>query len=229
MSIEVSSKLKGLASAGGILSVAVVIGILLFGTQGQAGVTTLTVNVITGEYRQGDTINVSIVCVPDSYVKAWECKLNFNDNVLNAIQVEEGNFFSGYDTFFNAGIIDNNNGTIINMYNLIMGQGNVTGVGTLVDITFHAVGCGLSNISLYDVGVTNETMYVLSEFINTSVFIYSQYDMNCDQVVNLQDIILVACHYGETGEPGWIPEDVDEDGEIRIIDLVLVLLHWGEY
>jgi hypothetical protein len=227
--MKVGSKLKGLASAGGILSVAVVIGILLFGTQGQAGITTLTVNVTTGEYHQGDNINVSIICTPDSYVKAWECKLNFNNNVLNAVQVEEGNFFSGYDTFFNAGIIDNTQGTIINMYNLVMGQGNVTGAGIIVNVTFQAIGYGLSNISLYDVGITNETMYIPYEFTNTSVFIYSPYDINCDQVVNLQDVILVAGHYGETGEPGWIPEDVNKDGKIRVIDLVWVVLHWGAY
>ena len=223
-------KKKNIAAIGsGVVAVAVVMSALLFGMQGQAGVTTLNVNVPTVEYHQGDIIDVSIVCVPTQYVKAWECKLNFNKNVLNAVQVEEGNFFSGYQTFFNEGIIDNVNGTIINMYNLIMGQGNVTGDGTIVDITFHAVGYGLCNISLYDVGITNETMYIPSTFIDSSVFVYSPYDINCDRVVNLQDIIAVALHYGETGEPGWIPEDVYRNGRVGILDMVLVALHWGTY
>ena len=222
-------KKKNIVAISGVMTVVGVISILLLGTQAQAGVTTLTVNVYPGEYHQGDFIDVDIICMPDSYVKAWECKLNFNNNVLNAVQVEEGNFFSGYQTFFNAGTIDNVQGTIINMYNLIIGQGNVTGEGTIVTITFQAVGYGLCNISLYDVGITNETMYIPSAFINTSVFVYSPYDMNCDRVVNLQDIIAVALHYGETGAPGWIPEDVYRNGRIGVFDMVLVAVHWGEY
>lgn len=223
-------KKKNIAAIGtGVVAVAVVMSALLFGTQAQAGVTTLTVNVYPGEYHQGDLIDVSIVCMPDSYVKAWECKLSFNNDVLHAVQVEEGGFFSGYQTFFNEGIIDNVQGTIINMYNLIVGQGNVTGEGAIVDVTFQAVGYGLCNISLYDVGVTNETMYIPSEVINASVFVYSPYDINCDQVVNLQDLIAVALHYGETGDPGWITEDVDGNGRIGVFDMVLVAVHWGAY
>jgi len=222
-------KKKSIVSGVVAVAVATVMSFLLFGMQGQAGVTTLNVNVPTGEYHQGDFIDVSIVCVPTQYVKAWECKLNFNKNVLNAVQVEEGNFFSGYQTFFNEGTIDNVQGTIIDMYNLIIGQGNVTGDGTIVDITFQAVGYGLCNISLYDVGITNETMYIPSAVIDASVFVYSPYDINCDRVVNLQDIIAVALHYGETGEPGWIPEDVYKNGRVGVFDMVLVALHWGEY
>lgn len=213
----------------GVTAIVGAIIILLSGFPAQASVTTLIVDVPTGDYRQGDIIDVSVVCIPTQYVKAWECKLNFNNTVLNAIQVEEGDFFSGYQTFFNEGIIDNDDGTIINMYNLIIGQGNVTDEGTIVDITFQAVGYGLSNISLYDVGITNETMYIPSEFIGSSVFIYSPYDMNCDMVVNLQDVMLVALHYGETGDPGWIPEDINKNGRVGVLDMVLVACHWGAY
>lgn len=226
---NMEKKSKLYIGGAGFAAVVGVIIILLSGLPAQASVTTLNVNVPTGEYRQGDIVDVSIVCVPTQYVKAWECKLNFNNAVLSAIQVEEGDFFSGYETFFNDGIIDNDEGTIINMYNLIIGQGNVTDEGTIVTITFQAVGCGLSDISLYDVGITNETMYIPSDFINSSVFIYSKYDMNCDGVVNLQDIISVALHYGETGEPGWIPEDVYKNGRVGVFDMVLVAVHWGEY
>lgn len=222
-------KKKSIVAISGVGSVAVVMGILLFATQAQAVITTLSVDVPVGEYRKGDFINVSVICNTTDYVKGWECKLNFNNDVLNAIQVDEGNFFSGYSTFFNEGIINNTQGKIINMYDLILGQGNVTGSGTIVNINFQAVGYGLSNISLYDVGVANETMYILHIINNGSMFIYSPYDMNCDKVVNLQDVILVALHYGETGSPGWIPEDVNNDGKIRLIDLILVVFHWGEY
>lgn len=220
---------KSVAVIGGVGAVAVVMGALLFGMQGQAGATTLNVTIPAGTYRQGDTINVSILCTPATYVKAWECKLMFNKNVLNAIQVREGSFFSGYQTFFNAGIIDNAQGRIVNMYDLIVGPGNVTVANAIITITFQAVGYGSSNISLYDVGITNETMYIPSSFTNASIFIYSPYDMNVDKTVNIQDILDVANHYGETGAPGWIKEDINKDGKVKVLDLVLVSTHWGAY
>lgn len=220
---------KGIAAIGSVGTVAVIMGALLLGIQGQASVTTLNVTIPAGEYRQGDIINISIVCSPATYVKAWECKLSFNKDVLNAVQVQEGTFFSGYQTFFNAGTIDNIQGKIINMYDLVVGPGNVTGSKPIVNITFRAVGYGSSNISLYDVGLTNETMYIPSIFINGSIFVYSPYDMNADKTINIQDILDVANHYGETGVPGWIKEDINKDGEVRVLDLVLVSTHWGAY
>ena len=220
-----ASKLT-IGSGATILTVA---SILLLSMSSQAGVTSLNVTVPPGVLHKGDIFNVEILLDTPDYVKAWECKINYDKDIINAIMVTEGNIFSGYTTFFNDGSIDNGQGNIINLYNLILGPGNITGSGSIVSIRFEAVGIGLSNISLYDVGVTNETMYISSSFINNSIFIFSQYDVNCDRVIDLQDIITVALHYGQTGAPGWIPEDVNNDGQIKLLDLVLVAVNWGSY
>lgn len=44
-------------------------------------------------------------------------------------------------------------------------------------------------------------------------------DFNNDGVVDVLDMILMGQHYGETGEPGWIEQDVNQDGVINDIDL----------
>ena len=44
-------------------------------------------------------------------------------------------------------------------------------------------------------------------------------DVNGDDVVNIQDLVLVALHFGETGES---VADVNSDGVVNIADLVLV-------
>lgn len=216
-------------SIGSVLSIATVLGVLLLSIQSKADFTTFDVDVPLAVYHQGDIFDIQVICNTSSYVKAWECKLNYDPNVLNAIQVTEGNLFLGYPTFFSEGIINNSQGSIINMFNLIIGTGNMTGTGTVINIKFHGIGIGHSNISLSDVGVTNETMYLELVYVNSSVFIYSPYDINCDRIIDLQDLIDVSFHYGETGSPGWIPEDIDNDGKINIIDLVIVALHWGSY
>jgi hypothetical protein len=94
-------------------------------------------------------------------MKAFEMKLSYNPSLIRAVSVTEGDIFTGYTTFFNSGEIDNTAGHIINIYDLIVGQGNVTGAGSLVTINFTARSTsGTSSLTLYDVRLTNETDYL---------------------------------------------------------------------
>ena len=54
------------------------------------------------------------------------------------------------------------------------------------------------------------------------------WDVNCDGDVNEEDMNLVYDHFDETGDPGWILEDVKEDGRIDVLDMILVGQHWAE-
>jgi hypothetical protein len=103
-------------------------------------------------------------------VKAFELKLSFNPSLVRATSVTEGSFFTGFTTFFNPGEIDNSAGRIINVYNLIVGPGNVSGAGSLVTITFTARSTsGTSTLSLYDVRLTNESDYIDIDVTSGSV------------------------------------------------------------
>ena len=53
---------------------------------------------------------------------------------------------------------------------------------------------------------------------------YSQYDVNQDGVVNIQDLVLVAQAFGEYNEKA----DINGDGAVDIIDLLQVASHFGE-
>ena len=48
------------------------------------------------------------------------------------------------------------------------------------------------------------------------------YDVNGDGIVDYEDLRCIDDHYGETGTPGWIPEDVNKDGIINVLDSTLV-------
>lgn len=193
------------------------------------GTTSVNVDVPIGTYSIGDVIPISIMCVPDEPIKAFELGVNFNKDVLQANEVLEGTIFTGYNTFFNAGTIQNDEGKITHIYNLIVGPGMVTNSGSFAVIYFTAVGTGLSNITLFGVGVTNDTQYLTIEVVGSSVFIYSQYDLNADGTVDILDLLMVANKYGETGAVGWIKEDVYPDGTINVLDLVMISNNWGDY
>lgn len=130
-----------------------------------AGSTSIRVNPANQTVSAGNTTSITIECVPGQPIKAFELKISFNPSLLRATSVVEGDFFAAYKnsnkTFFNQGIIDNVAGTIVNVYDLIVGPGNVSGAGSLVSINFTAKSVsGTSTLRLYDVRLTNESDYL---------------------------------------------------------------------
>jgi hypothetical protein len=49
-------------------------------------------------------------------------------------------------------------------------------------------------------------------------------DINQDGVVNTQDLVLIASHFGQSGQ---VSADVNGDGVVNILDLVLVAWAFG--
>ena len=52
------------------------------------------------------------------------------------------------------------------------------------------------------------------------------WDVNADGTVNIQDLVLVASEFGQSGEA--LEGDVNDDGTVNVLDLVLVSSHFGE-
>ncbi|EMR74674.1 PDK repeat-containing protein [Thermoplasmatales archaeon SCGC AB-540-F20] len=136
-----------------------------------AGDTTVSLSPSSQTVSSEDTFNVNVSCVPGQPIRAFEFRLSFNPSLLQVNSVTEGNIFSEYNTYFNSGTIDNNAGTIADVYNLIIGSGNVSDSGTFVTISFTATkdSSGTSSLDINDVGVTDETGYVSIEVSDGSI------------------------------------------------------------
>lgn len=191
--------------------------------------------VVTPAYQfvnHGTTFNVSIHCIPTQPIKAFEFKIEYNSSLLLAENVTEGDFFRGYQSFFIPGIIQQDQGRIINIYGLIMGQGNISVPGTFVIIRFTAKEQeGVSSIHLYDMGITNETQYLSVDVNDGDVQTYVTYypwDINEDYRTNYIDISLLISHYGNTFPPGSEPWDIIIDGIVNYKDVSILCYHYGE-
>ena len=160
------SKLLMLGSMSFLLVFSVVILSCVSAVKG-ANPTAVSINPVNQTVLAGGVLSIAVTCSPQQPVKGFELKVSFDPSLLQATNVLEGDFFDRFnETFFNAGIINNVAGTIVNIYDLPVGLGNVTNPGVLVFINFTAKSVnGTSTLGLYGVRVTNE-----SDYINTTVF-----------------------------------------------------------
>jgi hypothetical protein len=104
---------------------------------------------------------INVMCFPSEPIKGWELVVSFDQTILNLVAIANGDFFDGYESYFMA------NGSIA--YALVLGDGNVTGNGSLCMLTFDMVNEGTTNIGLFDAGVCNETRYLPLTIMNGSV------------------------------------------------------------
>ena len=109
------------------------------------------------EKGQDFTVNVSVDPVGNPITGA-QFNLLFNGSVVEVKNVSEGNLFKqkGASTLFNPGILNNSEGSLINVWDLIIVPGaNVTTKGTLATLTMNAKKTGTAGFNLSNVIVSD--------------------------------------------------------------------------
>jgi len=156
-----------------VVKLLVIIEIMIFSVQA-ADESEVSIDPASQNVSPNSEFKVNVSCVPGLPIKAFEFKFSFDASLVQVDSVIEGDIFDGYETYFNSGVINNNEGTVVDVYGLILGQGNVTEEGSFVCINLTSlVNGGVSQLELYDVGVTNETQYIPITVNNGSVQVIS--------------------------------------------------------
>lgn len=109
------------------------------------------------EKGQDFTVNVSVDPV-GSPITGAQFNLLFNGSFVEVKNVSEGNLFKqkGASTLFNPGILNNSDGSLINVWDLIIVPGaNVTTKGTLATITMNAKKTGAAGFNLSHVIISD--------------------------------------------------------------------------
>ena len=151
----------------------------------------------------GDTFTLDIRAENVFDLAGWQFDIAFNPTVLEAIDVSEGDFLksSGGTTFFQGGSIDNAAGKITGLSAARLSGGGVSGTGVLLQVRFKAKSAG-------------ETELALDKFQFGSA--------TGDNIpAGPHEIRIVVEERLTTG-------DVNRDGVVSILDLILVAQQLGK-
>ena len=152
--------------------------------------------------RAGSSFTLRLSAQKIVDLAGWQTDITFDSAVLEVVKVSEGDFLKkgGVDTFFLRGTIDNTAGKIIKINSARL-RGGVDGTGMLLSVTFQ-------------VKAVRETRVVFSNFQagnrKSEVIASSTPEI----IITIEDSVF----------PAW---DVNQDGQVSILDLIRVAQHLG--
>ena len=185
------------------------------------------------EIYVGDTFTLDINARNILDLAGWQFNIIFDPAVLEAIEVNEGDFLKtgGGTTFFQKGTIDNAIGKITKLSSARLSGDGVSGTGVLLSVTFRAKTTGQTQLKLENFQLAAITGVSIPMGLHEIAIIVERQlatgDINRDGQVSILDIILVAKHLGETARANS-EVDVNGDGIVSILDIILVAGHLGE-
>ncbi len=151
----------------------------------------------------GDTFTLDISGENVPNLAGWQFDIAFDAAALKAIEVNEGEFLKteGATTFFQRGTIDNTAGRIRGLSSASLSGDGVTGTGALLSVTFSAKADG-------------QTQLVLHNF---------QFGSSTGETIPAEPrkVVIVVEERFTTG-------DINRDGQVSILDIILIAKHLGE-
>ena len=191
--------------------------VLLFGSQGGnsrlpgiAPGTEYTASIQGMEYTfsppriyVGDTFTLHLSARNVIDLAGWQFDIAFDPPVLKTIAVSEGDFLNpeGDATFFQKGRIDNAKGKITKLSSVRLSEAGVSGTGTLLSVRFTAKTAAKTSLKLENFQLAT----IAGESIPAGPHVI---------VINVEEELATG--------------DVNRDGQVSILDMVLVARQFGK-
>ena len=158
--------------------------------------------IFNDKINSGDTFTLDIYAENVADLVKWQFDIAFDSLLLEAIEVRKGYFLdsTGGVTSFQEGTINNQLGEIIGLSEVARNGNSVSGTGLLLSVTFSAKAGGETLLTLNDFQLTSGTGQAIP--------------------AGPREVALVVKH-----SLIW---DVNGDGRVNILDLVLVAQHLGQ-
>ena len=151
----------------------------------------------------GDTFTLDLSAEDVIDLAGWQFDVAFDPTRLEAVEVNEGDFLKtdGGTTFFQEGTIDNTTGKITGLNATRFNEDGATGTGTLLSVVFLAKTEGETQLTLNNFQLGSTT----GEPIAAAP----------------PEIVITIEEQLATG-------DVNRDGQVNVLDMILVSRHFGE-
>ena len=153
--------------------------------------------------HMGDTFTLAINAENVHDLAGWQFDITFDPVVFEAIAVSEGDFLNpeGDAAFFQKGRIDNARGKITKLSSVRLSEAGVSGTGTLLSMKFTAKTAG-------------ETLLKLENFQLAAI-------TGASIAAGPHEVLITVAGELATG-------DVNRDGQVSILDMVLVARQFGK-
>ena len=175
----------------------------------------------------GDTFTLDISAKEVFDLAGWQFDIVFDPTILEAVNVTEGNFLKtdGGTTFFQSGSIDNASGKITGLNAARLSDRGVTGTGTLLQVRFKAKSGGETELSLQNFqfgAITGEAISAGPHEIR--IVVEGQLASGDVNRDGVVSILDLILVARQLGKrvPANSPVDVNSDGVVSILDLILV-------
>ena len=175
----------------------------------------------------GDTFTLDISAEAVFNLAGWQFDIAFDPAILEAISVSEGNFLKtdGGTTFFQNGSIDNAAGKITGLNAARLSAQGVNGTGTLLQVRFKAKSAGETELTLnkFQFGsVTGESIPAGPHQI--SIIVEERLATGDVNRDGVVSILDLILVAQQLGKrvSAGSPVDINRDGIVSILDLILV-------
>ena len=175
----------------------------------------------------GETFTLDIRAENVFDMAGWQFDITFDPTVLEAINVTEGNFLKtdGGSTFFQGGNIDNAAGKITGLSAARLSAEGVSGTGTLLQVRFKAKSGGETELSLQNFqfgAITGEAISAGPHQIHIAV--EGQLASGDVNRDGVVSILDLILVAQQLGKrvPADSPVDVNGDGVVSILDLIRI-------
>ena len=181
----------------------------------------------------GDTFTLNLSAEDVYDLAGWQFDLAFDPTLLEAVDVNESDFLKtdGNATFFQKGSINNKTGKITGLSAARLSEEGVTGTGTLLSVTFTAKAPGQTQLKLENfqiAAITGEPIPVGTPEIVIAI----EGELTTGDVNRDGQVsildMVLVARQFGKTVPANSAVDLNGDGVVSILDLILVSQHMGE-
>ena len=185
-----------------------------------------------GVFSAADTFTVDLYAENVTDLAGWQFDIAFDRLLLEVLAMHNGYFLesAGAATSFQQGTIDNQTGKITSISNTTLNGNSVSGTGLLLSLTFKVKAGGKTQLRLNNFKLVDSTgREIPAGPLYLSLMLKGKLLWDVNEDGEISILDLVLISQDfGKTETSDSRTDVNSDGKINILDLILVAQHFGE-